>query len=111
MALSGDTFRKRGGFHQSSYTLVDEALIEALNTDNKADLFISGTIDYLSGILFLRRGDMTEVVVSLDIFQPSGDGTAPDFYDFSIIDYGLTLKFGEYEASSEWVIHRAGEHE
>jgi len=92
-------------YHQSSYTFVAEELAEVLSSDNRSDLFIAGTIDYLSGILFLRRGDMSEIVISLDVFQPSGNGIAPDFSDFSIIDHGLTLKFGEYEASTDWVTY------
>ncbi|MBI2606522.1 MAG: helix-turn-helix transcriptional regulator [Deltaproteobacteria bacterium] len=53
----------------------------------------------------LVRGDLNSIVVPLSTFRPSGDGVKPDFSNFSIDDYGQTLKFGEYEASSDAVFY------
>ena len=35
----------------------------------------------------------------------SSDGTRPNFDRFSVIDFGHTLKFGDYEASADGVLY------
>ena len=38
-------------------------------------------------------------------FANSGDGVKPDFDQFLIDDYGQTVKFGDYEASTESILY------
>jgi len=65
-------------------------------------LFICGRINEIG--LTLWTGNLHRVVVPLSFFTPSGDGTKPDFREFSIIDYGHGVKFGDYEASSKAIL-------
>jgi DNA-binding Xre family transcriptional regulator len=41
----------------------------------------------------------------LTAFRKSGDGTEPDFSRFSIEDSGQSVRFGEYEASTESILY------
>ncbi len=52
----------------------------------------------------LWNGDLRAFTVPLEVFTPSGDGTTPDFSDFSLTDYGQTIKFGPYEASAGFIL-------
>jgi hypothetical protein len=81
--------------------LPPEEMAEVLQSDNKAYLFIGGVVDHESRTLTLWRGNLAPLVVPLDTFKPSGGGTTPDFNKFSVMDFGQTVKFGEYEASAE----------
>lgn len=85
--------------------LAEDELIEAVTAENSEDLFIGGVAskDYRS--VALRRGDFSKLIVPMELFRPSGDGTKPDFSRFSVTDYGNTLKFGDYEASADGVLY------
>lgn len=48
--------------------------------------------------LAIDYSDGSTRVVPFDWFIPGGSGTKPDFNDIEIIDDGLTLRLGEYEA-------------
>jgi len=77
---------------------------KVVNATNDKPLAICGVLDTESRDLLLMLKNSEVFIISLDSFEPSGDGTAPDFSDFSIIDCGQTLKFGPYEASVEAVL-------
>lgn len=72
--------------------------IMGLPEDERRDLFIHGGVNREWGMLILMRGDRSIVTIPLEFFEPSGTAT-PDFDDFSIGDYGNTLRFGDYEAT------------
>ena len=38
-------------------------------------------------------------------FVPTANGIRPNFDDFSVADYGYTLKFGDYEAAADAVLY------
>jgi hypothetical protein len=80
-------------------------MAEVLRASNAANLFVGGSIDESSKTAVLCRGNWKPIVVPLNTFKPSGDGTRPDFDGFTVTDYGQTLKFGEYEASSDAVLY------
>ena len=82
-----------------------EELTEVLSVKNRSDLFIGGVVDLASETITLWRGDLTTLTVPFSAFPPSGDGISPDFHDFSVIDYGNTVRFGEYEASSDAILY------
>lgn len=77
---------------------------EAVASDNKSELFIGGMVQEDLEIVVLRRGNFDTVVVPFSIFKPSGNGTTPDFSDFSVEDYGHTVRFGDYEAASDAIL-------
>jgi len=53
----------------------------------------------------LVRGDLSMLVVPFSYFKVSGDGTKPDFSKPSFSDYGMTVAFGEYEASADGILY------
>lgn len=70
----------------------------------KRDLFIGGAVDMPSHTLVLVRGDCDNVVAPLSIFRPSGNAH-PDFDRFELDDHGQTIRFGDYEASADFVLY------
>jgi hypothetical protein len=86
------------------YLLPDE-LAEVLLSpmSERRDVIFAGLIDPdLKSIMFVR-GDFSTVVAPLSFFKPSGK-SKPDFQKFGIGDYGHTLRFGDYEATTDIVL-------
>lgn len=92
-------FSSDGGF------LPLDELAEVLKAENKADLFIGGSVDEVSKTLTLWRGTLDSLTVPFSAFEKSGDGILPDFSDFSVIDFGQTIRLGDYEAASDAVLY------
>jgi DNA-binding XRE family transcriptional regulator len=92
-------YSSNGGF------LSAEELGEVLVARNKEDLFICGSVDNESQTVTLWTGTLDSIVVPFSAFAASGDGTAPDFDNFEVIDYGQTLRFGDYEASADAILY------
>ena len=82
-----------------------EELTEVLEAPNKADLFIAGTIDRKTATMTLWRGNLETLVVPLSTFRRAGDGTAPDFDRFRLIDFGHTIQLGPYEAAGDALLY------
>ena len=80
-------------------------LREAMAEADFADRFISGSADEESETLTLWRGDFSKLVVPFSAFRATGTGVKPDFRRFSVEDYGLTLRFGDYEAANDAVLY------
>lgn len=82
-----------------------EELVEVMSSplDERRNLFIGGLVNHDLGVLTLVKGDLQHILVPLSFFQPSAT-TEPDFFDFVVGDYGHTLRFGEYEATSDIVL-------
>ena len=81
--------------------------------DNELVLLLQGQLNlrkYFIGIeviedhVIVYRGDGTYISISKSWFIPNGD-TIPDFDDVGILDCGLTVKFGDYEASNASIFH------
>jgi hypothetical protein len=98
-------FRRIVGAMPEYRMLPHDQLAEVLCSENKSDLFIGGIVDRLGGTITLARGDLMAVTVPLSIFQTQGP-CRPDFSRFGVDDYGATLRFGAYEASSHGVLYR-----
>ena len=79
-------------------------LAAALKAGNAPDLFIGGGADAASRTLTLWRGDLQPLTVPFLAFEISGDGTIPDFERFSVVDFGQTIRLGDYEAASDAVL-------
>ena len=85
--------------------LAGDELAEVLKAPNCEELLIGGTVDRGSEIVTLWRGNLDALIVPFSAFPVSGDGIRPDFDDFSVIDSGQTIRFGEYEAAAEAVFY------
>ncbi|HUY87253.1 MAG TPA: helix-turn-helix domain-containing protein [Pirellulales bacterium] len=92
-------FAADGGF------LPPEELAEALQAENRADLFIGGGADRASKTLTLWRGNLQSLTVPFSAFERSGDGLVPDFGKCSVTDYGQTIRLGDYEAAAEAILY------
>jgi DNA-binding XRE family transcriptional regulator len=68
------------------------------------DVFVGGVVDTEFRLLMLVRGNFDHVTVPLSIFRPSGT-SKPDFRRFELDDYGHTVCFGEYEASTHFILY------
>lgn len=82
-----------------------DELVEVLKQPHRGDLCIGGSVDQTLGMVVLVRGNLDVLPVPLSVFKPSGDGIKPDFSAFEVIDYGHTLRFGDYEASLDAVLY------
>src|SRR5207249_5517482 len=68
-------------------------------------LIIGGVVDQGTKTLTVYRGDLGRLTVPQSVFQPSGDGTAPDFSDFEVIDFGHAIRLGPYESSADAIFY------
>jgi hypothetical protein len=89
--------------------LPSEELLDVLSAPPReaAGLFIAGVVDIESQTLALTLGNLRTITVPLAMFRPSGMGVQPDFSRLSLTDYGHTVRFGDYEASSEAILYEA----
>ena len=68
--------------------------------------FLYGYADLGKRQFACYRASGEKLIVPFNIFETSGDGTVPDFEKTSIIDYGQTLKMGDYEACVRYIVER-----
>jgi hypothetical protein len=84
--------------------LSKEEFAEVWSLPDRKDRFIGGIADSGSKTVTLWRGNLESITVPFDAFPATADGVRPDFRKFSVIEYGQTLKFGEYESDSEPIL-------
>ena len=86
--------------------LPQEEIGEIEKSSNKLHLgiFMSGFVDYALREIVLFTADHKEIIASFDMFQPTSKAQ-PDFQLFSLIDFGNTIKLGEYEAASSAILY------
>jgi DNA-binding Xre family transcriptional regulator len=96
---------KRLAFSVNGKFLPLNELAEALQAPNRSDLFIGGAVDHTSQAITLWRGNLEAMTVPFSAFEKSADGIAPDFADFSIADYGQSIRLGDYEAAGDAVLY------
>lgn len=92
-------FNVGGGFIPS------HELAEVLDSEKRANLFIGGFVNSATETITFWRGNLKSLTVPWQVFQRSGDGTAPDFDDFSVIDCGQTVQLGDYEAAVDAILY------
>ncbi len=94
-------------FNVDGTFLPAEELAEVLGAEQRANLFLGGFVNQESETVTFWRGNLESLTVPCTMFEPSGDGTTPNFADFSITDGGQTVKFGDYEAAVEAILYEA----
>lgn len=92
-------FSAKGGF------LSKGDLFEVLQSPRRDELLIGGFVDEASHTVTLWRGNLDQVTVPFSDFKKSGDGVAPNFSTFAVVDCGQTVQFGDYEASAESILY------
>lgn len=73
-------------------------------SENRGDLFVGGEVNGDEQVLVLYRGSFDRLAVPLTWFKRESD-VEPDFDDFAILDYGQTIRFGSFEASSDAILY------
>ncbi len=96
---------KHFAFGVNGNFLAPDELAVALGAENRIDLFIGGSVDKASETITLWRGNLQTITVPFTAFAKSGDGTAPDFDKFGIIDYGQTIRLGDFEAAADALLY------
>jgi DNA-binding Xre family transcriptional regulator len=92
-------FATDGGF------IPPEELAEVLEAENRADLFIGGSVGSTTETITFWRGDLKPLTVPVSAFEASGDGTEPDFSRLAVIDCGQTVRLGDYEAAVDAILY------
>jgi len=97
-------FRKLVFAEGNGFVTSDE-LAEILNAENRSELAIGGIVNGKTERITLWRGNFEPMTIPFSAFETAGDGTAPDFSRFSIIDCGQTVKLGDYEAAIDAILY------
>lgn len=102
--LLDSIFRRVVVTSPNSY-LSNAELAEVLVSENRAGLVIGGQVNVSSDSLYLYKGDLTPVILSLDVFRRVEKKISVDFNKFAVIDFGHTLRFGETEFSVDGLLY------
>lgn len=89
----------------ASSILPKEELDEVLKSPDREDRFIGGVVDEDSMTVILWRGNFDPIAVPFKAFPATANGIRPNFDKFSVIDYGQSLRFGNYESDAEAVLY------
>ncbi len=84
--------------------LASDELAEVLSADNRGDLFVGGAVNRTEGVVVLYRGSFDRLSVPLAWFRRTSD-VEPNFDDFKITDFGQTLRFGDFEVSTDAILY------
>lgn len=82
-----------------------EEVREVLASDTRQDLLLGVLVSVEPKALVLIRGNLDRLVVPWSWFRPTPSGLAPDFTDVEVIDSGLTIRAGQYEAAVDAVLY------
>lgn len=86
------------------HLLPSEELAEVLSSEGRADLFVGGAVNRVEGVVVFYRGSFDRLSVPLVWFERSSD-VEPDFDDFEVTDFGQTVRFGDFEASTDAILY------
>lgn len=82
-----------------------EEIAEVFASPDCEDSFIGGTVDKENGSVVLYRGNVEPVNVPLAWFEAGPDSPEPDPDDFEVIDFGQTVRLGNFEAGTDAILY------
>ena len=85
--------------------LAPSELTEILASPNSEDYFIGGTVNLNIRSIIFYRGNLESLVVPLAWFKAGPNSPQPDPEDFEIIDFGHTVRLGQFEAATEAILY------
>ncbi len=85
--------------------LPEEQLFAVLAEDHPGDYFIGAGYDTDDELVVLYRGNMEALGVKEEMFEANERAT-PEPEDLEIVDWGQTLRMGEYEISADSILYR-----
>lgn len=89
--------------------LTDDELLEVVASREAADLFIGVRYVPEDRRLVLYRGNLDALVAPVSMFRARRSGPKPDPANAEIIDFGQTLRLGDYEASTNSILYELDE--
>jgi hypothetical protein len=99
------SFFRRFAFTLDGGFIPAEELAEVLEAENRADLFIGGSVNRATETITFWRGDLKPLTVPFSAFGKPGTGAKPDFNRFAVIDCGQTVQLGDYEAAVDAILY------
>ena len=84
--------------------LASDELAEVLSSENRRDLFVGGSVNRSEDVVVLYRGSFDRLSVPLAWFRRASD-VEPNFDDFAVTDFGQTVRFGGFEASTDAILY------
>jgi hypothetical protein len=84
-------------------------LLEVIQAENRDELFIGGAFDARDKMVILYRGSVDPIVVPLEWFREHHGGVRVDPGKLTVIDYGQTVKLGDYEAGADAILYEFDE--
>ena len=88
----------------ASFLPLDQ-LGDVLESDRRQDLAVGVLVSSDREAVILIRGHFDRIAVPWSWFRPTPHGLAPDFGDVEVIDNGLTIRLGRYEAAVEAILY------
>ncbi len=88
----------------ASFLPLDQ-LRHVLESDRRQDLAVGVLVNSERQAIVLIRGNFARIVVPWSWFRPTPAGLAPDFGDVEVIDHGLTIRLGRFEAAVEAILY------
>jgi hypothetical protein len=85
--------------------LAREELETVLKSPERRDRLLGGIVDQEAKIVTLWRGSFEALVVPFSAFPETANGIGPDWNQFTVADYGHTLRFGDYEAATDSILY------
>lgn len=80
-------------------------LREVLASPNRGDLAVGALVSAPREVVVMIRGNLERTVVPWTWFRATPNGAAPDFDDVEVVDSGLTLRLGQYEAAVDAILY------
>ena len=85
------------------FTIIKPYYLEKLKTLSGLDQRIV-SVQCLEYNVYILTADLNYYYISKDWFTPNSQGLEPDYNNINICEYGLYIKFGDYEVSSRTII-------
>ncbi|PKB58954.1 MAG: hypothetical protein BZY83_04175 [SAR202 cluster bacterium Casp-Chloro-G2] len=80
-------------------------IAEIFASADSEDFFLGGTIDKANDSVILYRGNLEPITLPLSWFEAGPNSPQPDPDDFEIIDFGQTVRLGEFEAGADAILY------
>jgi hypothetical protein len=85
--------------------LAHDELRAVLTSPHRRDLALGVLVSSARQAVIIVRGDLERTVVPWSWFRPTPRGVSPDFADAQIIDSGLTIRLGQFEAAMDAILY------
>ena len=82
-----------------------EEIAEILGSPDSEDYFIGGIVNTAIDSVVLYRGNLAPITLPLSWFEAGPNSPQPNPDDFEIIDFGQTVRMGEFEAGTEAILY------